>query len=194
MVIHMARENKTKYAILGLLSSNPASGYDIKKRFMNHIGKFWGESYGQIYPIAKELIDDELITKRTEQTEGKPDRNVFSITDKGLSELKQWLVKPTDPHKERLEILLKLTCGAHISIEDNIKLIQHFKDEWISHLESYSEIGSYVRLEDGPQLPYRMMAVNCGMHIGRAFISWCDETIESLKAMQQNSCKELSEK
>jgi hypothetical protein len=31
-----------------------------------------------------------------------------------------------------------------------------------------------------------MMAVNCGMHIGRAYIAWCDETLAALSAMQQS--------
>jgi DNA-binding PadR family transcriptional regulator len=163
------------------------SGYDIKKRFEEYLGKFWSESYGQIYPIAKELVDEGLATRAVEQTEGRPNRNVFTITDKGLEELKNWLSKPADPHKERLEVLLKLICGAHMSAESNIEVVQRFRNEWMSHIETYAEIERVLRAtyEGDAQLPYWMMAVDCGMHIAKAYISWSDETIEALRQMQE---------
>ncbi len=51
----MARENKTKYALLGLLNVCPGSGYDIKKLMEQSTSNFWNESYGQIYPILKDV-------------------------------------------------------------------------------------------------------------------------------------------
>ena len=42
------REVKSKYAILGMLSIEPMSGYDIKKEVEKSISNFWTESYGQI--------------------------------------------------------------------------------------------------------------------------------------------------
>ena len=49
------KENKSKYAIMGMLSMGPMSGYDIKKRFEKSLSYFWNESYGQIYPILRKL-------------------------------------------------------------------------------------------------------------------------------------------
>ena len=185
----MPRENKTKYAVLGLLANRPGSGYDIKKRFEDYVGKFWSESYGQIYPIAKDLVEEGFATCSTEHTTGRPDRYVFSITEKGLEELKKWLVKSPDPHKERLEVLLRLMCGAHISIEENIRLVQRFKDEWLMHIASYSEIEKTLKstFDNEQQLPYWMMGVSCGMHLGKAYMEWCDETIEKLKNMKEKA-------
>lgn len=185
----MPRENKTKYAVLGLLANQPMSGYDIKKHFEEYIGEFWSESYGQIYPITKELVREGLATMTVESNEGKPNRNVFTITEKGMDDLKQWLPKPTDPHKERLEVLMKLTFGAHIHPEQNIELVQRFKEEWIAHINSYHEIEEDLRTTDGenPQFPYWMMAINCGMHLAKAYIAWCDETIETIRSIQKKN-------
>ena len=44
----MAKENKSKYAVMGVLSICPASGYDIKKFMECSTSNFWSESYGQI--------------------------------------------------------------------------------------------------------------------------------------------------
>jgi hypothetical protein len=40
----------TPYAILGLLSIEPMSGYDIRANLEESLAHFWSESYGQIYP------------------------------------------------------------------------------------------------------------------------------------------------
>lgn len=191
----MARQNKTKYAVLGLLSRSSNSGYDIKKRFEHYIGKFWSESYGQIYPVTRALVAEGSSTCKIERTEGKPDRHVFSITDKGMKELREWLAQPTEPHKERLEVLLKLMCGKHMPMEANVRLIERFRNEWTTHLKSYGEIEAQLRsdFENDPHLPYWLMSVNCGIHLANAYIAWCDETIEALRALDKDTPKELPE-
>ncbi|MGH9601902.1 MAG: PadR family transcriptional regulator, partial [Terriglobales bacterium] len=47
--------NTTRFALLGLLSLGPQSGYDLKKRMEQSIAHFWSESYGQIYPTLRRL-------------------------------------------------------------------------------------------------------------------------------------------
>ncbi len=182
----MARKNKTRYAVLGVLSHQPSSGYDIKKAFERYIGEIWSESYGQIYPMTKALVDEDCATPSVEQTEGRPDRRVLSITDKGMAELQEWLAQPTEPHKERLEVLLKLMCAAHMPIEANIRLVERFREEWSGNLRKYAGIEAALRAEHegSPHLPYFLMSVNCGMYLGNAYVAWCDETLAALRAMQ----------
>ena len=59
----MPRENKTKYAVLGLLAYAPLSGYDIRRIYAQSLGNFWSESYGHIYPILKRLKAEGLATR-----------------------------------------------------------------------------------------------------------------------------------
>ena len=49
------KKSKTRFAVLGILSYGPMSGYDIKKFYEQNVAGFWSESYGQIYPILKRL-------------------------------------------------------------------------------------------------------------------------------------------
>jgi hypothetical protein len=44
------RATTSRYALLGMLSLGPGSGYDLKKRIEGSLAHFWSESYGQIYP------------------------------------------------------------------------------------------------------------------------------------------------
>ena len=49
----MAQQNTTAYILLGLLSHEPASGYDLKKKIDLMISQFWEVGYGQLYPTLR---------------------------------------------------------------------------------------------------------------------------------------------
>ena len=105
----MSKENKSKYALLGVLSLGSMSGYDLKKTIEESVGYFWKENYAQIYPMLKVLEHEGLAVGSTEKHEGKPDRRVYTITEHGKEVLKDWLVEPFGGMQvERNELLLKL--------------------------------------------------------------------------------------
>ena len=55
----MARMNKSRFALLGLLSLGAMSGYDLRKLFEQSLIHFWSESFGQIYPMLRSLAAGE---------------------------------------------------------------------------------------------------------------------------------------
>ncbi len=61
----------TPNALLGLLSLEPMSGYDIRQMISRSIGYFWSESYGQIYPGLKRLAAEGLVVKEDGARKGK---------------------------------------------------------------------------------------------------------------------------
>ena len=94
----MAR--KTQYVILGLLTEQPLSGYDIKKIIDFRFKFFWNESYGQIYPELKQLIEKGYIQTLSNETDrGK---QLYQITELGLDHLKKWLEVKPDTETMRL--------------------------------------------------------------------------------------------
>src|SRR5437899_10500693 len=107
----MVKENKSRYAILGMLALKPASGYGIKKLMEQSTSNFWSESYGQIYPILKRLTEEGLATSHAEKQEGKPERNIYALTEQGKAELVNWLGEPAEEAPARIETLLKLFFG-----------------------------------------------------------------------------------
>src|SRR2546422_3368909 len=102
------RANTSRYAILGVLSRRPMSGYDVKKLIERSIAHFWSESYGQIYPILNRLAAEGLAERRRERQRGKPDRHVYSLTSKGRAELLRGLALPPRLQPLRSQVLLKL--------------------------------------------------------------------------------------
>jgi DNA-binding PadR family transcriptional regulator len=179
------REKKSRYAILGMLSIAPMSGYDIKKRVEESISNFWAESYGQIYPILKSLVAEKLVTKTVEKGRGKPDRHLYELTERGRDELREWLTEGVTPKVERNELLLKLFFGEEMPLEANIKHVEQYREFQRGVLERYKSIEKGIKTEyaDNPNSPYWMLTVRCGQRVSLALIEWCDEALGKLNRM-----------
>jgi PadR family transcriptional regulator, regulatory protein AphA len=182
----MTKASKSKYAVLGLLSMGPMSGYDIKKKVEATLRYFWNESYGQIYPILKRLVADGLATQSVEEQTGKPDRYVYTLTSQGRQELQQWLGEPAEPQVERIEILLKLSFGQQLSMPENIQQVEHFRESQQKLYQEVQDLEQQMRLDhsDNPNLPYWLTAISYGLHTKKALIQWCDETLTRLREIE----------
>ena len=86
----MARERKIDMVILGLLSHEDLTGYDIKKRIDGVISFFWKGSFGNIYPALKDMEAQKLIEKSDTSVGGR-ERITYHITESGRNSLKNWL-------------------------------------------------------------------------------------------------------
>lgn len=103
----MATEKKIDCVILGLLSHEELTGYEIKKRMDTVLKYFWGASYGSIYPTLNDLVRRGFATKRGD-AESKRNKQIYTITDDGRKYLKEWLMLPVEKDELRYETLLKL--------------------------------------------------------------------------------------
>lgn len=111
-----------KTVCLGMLTSGPASGYDLKKFFESSFGHFFPAGYGSIYPALSSLADHDLVICEEISQEGKPDRKVYSITQKGQQELAGALDNPAPAHKVRSEFLATLFF-AHLMSGEQINAV-----------------------------------------------------------------------
>lgn len=184
----MAKVNKTKYAILGVLSQMSGSGYDIKKMCDSSIAYFWNENYGHIYPVLKKMESEELITKKVEQEEGRPLKNVYSITEKGLKELKEWLMLPVEHGPIRSEFLLKIFFSKDIDVNNIIEKIQKEKETCEKNLQEYLKIEKFLKAKEESigkkNLVLWLSTVNYGRHDEESKVKWCEETIKSLETIK----------
>lgn len=185
----MVNESKSLYALLGVLSLGPHSGYEMKKLMEQSLAHFWQEGYGQIYPNLKRLVAKELATVQLIRQEGKPDKKVYTITDLGETRLKEWLRIPiAQLPKEKHEILLKLFFGQNVDIADNIAHIELYQQRMEAIHNTYQQIEEMLRTTDDNNLDtmYQLITVRNGMYHTRAALDWCDETIGLLTKANEN--------
>lgn len=187
----MPRTSSTQFVILGLLSLEPMSGYDIKKLVDSALAHFWSESYGRLYPTLKKLEEKGLVKSRVVKGIRKPDRIVYQITAAGRKELKQWLQKPAALPWVRVEILLKLFFAHNVPLETIIELIKDQRKGLKGKLAVFTGFDRMVD-ESGydPDLQrlYRLTIMH-GRMVHEARIRWCDEALRVLQPKKKEDEK-----
>ena len=179
------RQSRSKYAILGALSIEPMSGYDIKNVLGRTIAHFWNEGYGQIYPTLKQLSDTGMVTSHVEASSGKPDRHVYTMTEAGWDELRHWLAQPAESEQPgRSELLLKLFFGRHAPAGTNLDHLRHHRQMLATLIDRYQAIEAELDAGTDPDRPYWLITLRHGQAVTRASLVWCDETIHRLAELE----------
>lgn len=178
----MARENKSKFAILGFLAHEPLSGYDIKKRIESGVNNFYDISYGQIYPELSKMELGGLVTKEVETNEKGPARKIYTITSAGRSALKEWVATGVEEEKVQYDILLKLFFGSQVSIEENIRNIKGFRDRNLKKLKMLEAFEQNLRgvLGESKDHIFYLQTVLFGIGVCHAYINWANQAILDL--------------
>ena len=97
----------TSYAVLGLLSVQPWTTYELAKQVRRSLNWFWPRAERKLYDEPKRLVDHGLATATREHT-GKRGRTVYRITDRGREALAQWLGEPAAPPTTEFEGMVKV--------------------------------------------------------------------------------------
>ena len=110
---------------------------------------------------------------------GKPDRHVYSLTDKGREELRRWLIEPVRDQIGRIEIALKLFFGHQVSAADSIRQVDRFREMRNQEIRALRAIEERLKTEqaNNPNLPYMLATVSYGQHVNQALLDWCEETL-----------------
>ncbi|MEK4300323.1 PadR family transcriptional regulator [Oceanobacillus sp. FSL W8-0428] len=179
----MKKYNDTTYAILGILTTDCRSGYEIKQFIDNSLNHFWKISYGQIYPTLKRLEEEGLATIQATSQEGKPDRKEYFLTAKGKEILKDWLEKPLKQLPvERNEVLLKLFFGNHQTEEQTIRLLEDYKQKLEKIYQTYEGIEAGIASHNNNQsdAKYWLFTLDYGKRTTAAAMEWCDATLKEI--------------
>ncbi|HUI72644.1 MAG TPA: PadR family transcriptional regulator [Spirochaetia bacterium] len=181
----MKKENTTRYAILGLLSINPCSGYDLKKMADMSISHFWSENYGHIYPVLRILESEGMVTRESRQSPGRPPKSVYRITDKGSRALDEWLRKPVEYHPFRNELLLKIFLARDVPLENVREKLVRERENSEKRLRTLEGIEQMLQNSEPYRsqrsLPLWLVTVDLGKRYSKTQIEWCDASLASLE-------------
>lgn len=177
----MANEKKINQVILGLLSHESLTGYEIKKRIDTALKYFWSASYGSIYPTLSELVQDGFVTKKDTVENGR-DKIIYTITDAGRGYLKEWLAIPVTKDELRYETLLKLFFGSVAGTQISREHIENFEEKTKSELPYLQKaVKTLEGIREDDVHKYYMMTAMFGVKVYQAFLEWCDEAKQILK-------------
>jgi DNA-binding PadR family transcriptional regulator len=164
----------TAYVILGMVSREPRSGYEIKALVDDTTRFFWAASYGQIYPELKKLAGAGLLEGHDEPR-GERRRTVYAITATGESALKDWLRRAPETFEMREEGLLKLFFAGVLPPEGAAQILRamaSYRRELAERLRGIEPMAQGKADDAGD--PYPLMVLRGGIEFNEWFADWCE--------------------
>jgi PadR family transcriptional regulator, regulatory protein AphA len=118
-----------KYAILGLLSWRPLSGYDLKKIIADSVSFYWSGNNNQIYKSLVQLHEEGLVDIEVKQQENYPARKEYTITERGVAELRDWVLSAPELTQFRNTFLIQLAWADQLRGGELDELLARYEHE-----------------------------------------------------------------
>jgi PadR family transcriptional regulator, regulatory protein AphA len=160
----------TAYVILGMVSREPRSGYEIKASVDNSTRFFWVASYGQIYPELKRLSELGLVEGADAPT-GERKRTVYASTASGEAALVDWLRQPPRTYETRDEGLLKLFFAAALPREEAVEIVRSMRRHRAGLVERLRAMEPTASEKEDP---YPLMVLRGGIEFNEWYAGWCE--------------------
>lgn len=172
--------NSLAYAILGVLSRTPASGYELGKK----LELLWAANLSQIYPILSKLEKKGFVRFEVVEQFGKPNKKEYYITEEGISNLTEWIQeKPAEP-VIRDEFIIKFYSiwltdpeMAITLLEDRMQVYIKKQQHFINELKQIEE-DTTIDYKDKSQNHFsRYMLIKRRIKILQFELDWCADCI-----------------
>ena len=168
----------TEAAVLALLTmEGEQSGYDLHRSVSRSIGHVWAPAKSRLYAVLPRLAADGLAYGRHVHQSGRPDKQLYAITDAGRAAVQAWLER-VEPGAPPATVHLKLFVGG-LTTHDVLRrhLEQHLEDlrERLAELEEL-ERSNTGRGNDR----YHRYLLELGLQSTRGSIRWAEEVLADL--------------
>ncbi|MFK4037730.1 PadR family transcriptional regulator [Nonomuraea wenchangensis] len=132
-----------QHALLGVLEARPMNGYELTRFFEAAPRWVWSAPQSQIYPTLRQMEQAGLIEGQKEIRGTRLSRTVYSITARGLAELRTWLGTPHTPPPARDAFFLQALFFDMIEPDRAAPVLKAFiaeqeqlAAEWRAHREA----------------------------------------------------------
>jgi DNA-binding PadR family transcriptional regulator len=164
----------TSYAVLGLLSIAPMSGYEIAQAAEGSIGTFWPISKSQVYGELTRLESLSYVTAEDVAQIGAPDKRVYEITPAGEDRLDEWLADDkVAPSRLRIPFLIKVVLAHRLGTGQLLELLERYRkaaEADVADLELY-----VAQLDETPKTVYARATALYMLRVAQAAAGWAAE-------------------
>ncbi|MFC0003569.1 PadR family transcriptional regulator [Micromonospora siamensis] len=175
-----------EHAILVSLLEQPASGYELARRFDRSIGRFWTATHQQIYRVLRRMEADAWIVAEQVGQAGVPDKKVWSATAAGRATLVTWLRAPVEPEAVRHELAVKIRGAAFDDPEGRAALraeVERYRADHEAVLAGYLA-GERRDFPEGATADARSalqhVVLRGGIAYERMVLAWLDDVLATL--------------
>jgi PadR family transcriptional regulator AphA len=161
-----------RHAVLGLLAVEPATGYDLARRFDKSLANAWHASHSQIYPELARLHDAGMVEV---VGEGPRRSRTWAITPQGREELRRWMTESEPNRSQRNETAVRWFLLSVIPPADRRIALERelaFSAEEIERLQAVAE-----RLDAAPRPQAFRSTVELGLRMNSVMRDWLTEQL-----------------
>ena len=177
-----SRLTSFEHVLLGMIFIQPATGYDLKRRFATTPLGVYQPSSGALYPALKRLERRGLLgSEAIRPAGGGRLRRVYHLTGDGRQAHLGWVREPVAPQTVAQDLgmhLLRFVMMADVLREDEVlgflASLRTALAGFVATLEKLS-----VDPDLGGNLAARL-AVEHGLAVHQASLAWADEAITRL--------------
>ncbi|GAB4399980.1 MAG: PadR family transcriptional regulator [Anaerolineales bacterium] len=175
-----------EHAILGFLSYEPLTGYDLKKFFDRSVAHFWAADQSQIYRTLTRMEQNGWVQVEVVPQEPRPPRKVYSITATGQAELQSWLLTAQSSEPTRLAWLIQVFFAGQVDNAQAAQILRNQADALRARLQRYARIPnedmqSIQPDEDPRQVFFWTLTVEYGIVQLQSQLAWIEQALARLE-------------
>lgn len=186
-------------ALLGLLSAEPMSGYDLNRILDETFGYVWTAPHSQIYPALRQMESEGLIEADLQRTGGR-ERRVYRVLDAGLDYLRSWAAEPVVYSGERDAPHLKASMMHLLSLDESEALfrahVSYFRQRvaiWETRIEAIESGRSTIlraRLkamdpkDHAKLIAFKLCSYEGSVMRAKAEIEWAERGLETVALLR----------
>jgi PadR family transcriptional regulator, regulatory protein AphA len=172
-----------EHVLLGLVSIQPSTGYDLKRRFATTSMGVYQPSSGALYPALDRLERRGLLRSELPPTEGGRPRRLYQLTEDGRAAHLGWVREPVVPETVAQDLglhLLRFVLMAHVLSADAVLgFLVSLRAALAGFVASLEQSASAADVSGNP---YAGLAVEHGLAVHRASLAWADQAISRVAA------------
>lgn len=169
--------------ILGFLSLQPMTGYDLMRAFQSSASYFWSADKAQIYRTLARLVADGHARVETVPGTDAPDRVVHHLTRAGKDVLDEWLASDPDRQPERDAFLARMFFAGDLDDDALRSVIARRRGETVAARDELRRIRERTPRPD-PSADragwLRSMTLDHGIRDHDLHIEWLDDLLAGI--------------
>jgi DNA-binding PadR family transcriptional regulator len=164
----------SSFAVLGLLSQAPASGYQLAQQVEGPVSNFWPMSKSNVYSELIRLEDLGLVAADEVSQAKLPNKRVFRLTPAGGEALDDWLREPAFRKERRKNsLLVKMLFADRLTPDEVSKLVEAAYQE--AEGERSRLAGIVDHLSTIPAAYWARTTALFGLRHAEATLAWAEE-------------------
>jgi DNA-binding PadR family transcriptional regulator len=167
-----------KFLFLALLSQAPTHGYDLLQTYETLFAAVLPSlNAGQIYTTLSRLERDGLVQKHAVEQSGKPDKQVYELTEEGRQALMVWFAEPLSGPRIKDNFYLKLIGAQTSGMIDQRQLIESQRGQYLQSLHDLNNLALQPEIVADPS---KLLLIQGAILHLKADLEWLDLCEEAL--------------